>query len=120
MHSYDVRVWNIRKRPSKAAPFQLRWQVDGTEHQEKFATKTLADARRAELLTATRTGEPFDTETGLPVSEMRERNRTSWYAHAHAHAARKADRSGKAPREHRREPDHRHDGRVPGGEGTPG
>ncbi|MCC5032298.1 tyrosine-type recombinase/integrase [Streptomyces sp. WAC 00631] len=89
MHSYDVRIWSVRKRPSKAAPFQLRWQVDGTEHQEKFATKTLADARRAELLTATRKGEPFDTETGLPVSEVRERNRTSWYAHARAHAARK-------------------------------
>lgn len=89
MHSYDVRIWSIRKRPSKTAPFQLRWQVDGKEHQEKFATKTLADARRAELLTATRKGEPFDTETGLPVSEVRERNRTNWYAHARSHAARK-------------------------------
>ncbi|MYT70268.1 MULTISPECIES: tyrosine-type recombinase/integrase [unclassified Streptomyces] len=89
MHSYDVRIWSVRKRPSKAAPFQLRWKVDTTEHQEKFATKTLADARRAELLTATRKGEPFDTETGLPVTEVRERNRTSWYAHARAHAARK-------------------------------
>ncbi|WP_432033629.1 tyrosine-type recombinase/integrase [Streptomyces antibioticus] len=89
MHSYDVRIWNIRKRSSKAAPFQLRWLVGGEEHQEKFATKTLADARRAELLTATRKGEPFDTESGLPVSEVRERNRTSWYAHARAHAARK-------------------------------
>ncbi|MBM7058058.1 tyrosine-type recombinase/integrase [Streptomyces durocortorensis] len=89
MHSYDVRIWSVRKRPSKSAPYQLRWQVDGTEFPEKFATKTLADARRAELLTATRKGEPFDTETGLPVSELRERNRTSWYAHARAHAARK-------------------------------
>jgi hypothetical protein len=89
MHSYDVRIWNVRKRSSKAAPFQLRWLVDGEEYQEKFATKTLADARRAELLTATRKGEPFDTETGLPVSEVRERNRTSWYSHARAHAARK-------------------------------
>jgi hypothetical protein len=89
MHSYDVRIWSIRKRPSKVAPFQLRWRVAGDEYQEKFPTKTLADARRAELLTATRKGEPFDTETGLPVSEVRERNRTSWYAHARAHAARK-------------------------------
>ncbi|MEV3873624.1 site-specific integrase [Streptomyces sp. NPDC049906] len=89
MHSYDVRIWNVRKRSSKAAPFQLRWLVHGQEYQEKFATKTLADARRAELLTAARKGEPFDTETGLPVSEVRERNRTSWYAHARAHAARK-------------------------------
>ncbi|MFF7797590.1 tyrosine-type recombinase/integrase [Streptomyces olivaceus] len=89
MHSYDVRIWNIRKRASKVAPFQLRWLVAGSEFREKFATKTLADARRAELLTATRKGEPFDTETGLPVSEVRERNRTSWYVHARAHAARK-------------------------------
>ncbi|MEU3370735.1 site-specific integrase [Streptomyces sp. NPDC006660] len=89
MHSYDVRIWNIRKRSSKAAPFQLRWLVDGEEYQEKFATKTLADARRAELLSATRKGEPFDTESGLPVSETRERNRTGWYSHARAHAARK-------------------------------
>jgi hypothetical protein len=89
MHSYDVRIWSIRKRPSKVAPFQLRWRVAGDEHQEKFPTKTLADARRAELLTATRKGEPFDTETGLPVTEVRERNRTSWYVHARAHAARK-------------------------------
>ncbi|MFG2554414.1 tyrosine-type recombinase/integrase [Streptomyces sp. NPDC048581] len=89
MHSYDVRIWNVRKRPSKSAPYQLRWQVAGTEFPERFATKTLADARRAELLTAARKGEPFDTETGLPVSELRERNRTSWYAHARAHAARK-------------------------------
>src|SRR4051812_24680016 len=89
MHSYDVRIWNVRKRPSKSAPFQLRWKVDRTEHQERFATKTLADARRAELLTATRKGEPFDTESGLPVSEVRERNRTNWYAHARAHVTRK-------------------------------
>jgi hypothetical protein len=42
MHSYDVRIWSVRKRPSKPAPYQLRWQVDGTEFPEKFATKTLA------------------------------------------------------------------------------
>jgi len=63
--------------------------VDGTEHREKFATRTLADARRAEPLTATRKGESSDTETGPPVSEVRERNRTGRYAHARAHAARK-------------------------------
>ncbi|GGQ87113.1 hypothetical protein GCM10010267_57460 [Streptomyces griseorubens] len=49
----------------------------------------LAGARRAELLTATRKGEPLDTETGLTVSEVRERNHTNWCVHARAHAARK-------------------------------
>ncbi|TKT01662.1 tyrosine-type recombinase/integrase [Streptomyces lasalocidi] len=89
MHSYDVRLWSVRKRNSKVAPYQLRWLVGGEQFQEKFATKTLADSRRSELLSAARKGEPFDTETGLPVSEVRERNRTSWYSHARAHAARK-------------------------------
>ncbi|MEU0720117.1 site-specific integrase [Streptomyces lavendulocolor] len=89
MHSYDVRLWSIRKRNSKVAPYQLRWLVGGEEFQEKFATKTLAESRRSELLSATRKGEPFDTETGFPVSEVRERNRTSWYSHARSHVARK-------------------------------
>ncbi len=87
MQSYDVRVWGIRRRASKSAPFQLRWTVDGKVHQEPFLTKTLADARRAELMTAARNGEPFDTETGLPVSEVRQMNRTTWYAHARDYAA---------------------------------
>ncbi|WP_329315655.1 tyrosine-type recombinase/integrase [Streptomyces sp. NBC_01262] len=89
MHSYDVRVWNIRRRASKSAPFQLRWTVGGKVHQAPFLTKTLADARRAQLVTAARSGEAFDTETGLPVSELRQLNRTSWYAHARDHAAMK-------------------------------
>lgn len=89
MQTYDVRVWNIRRRTSKSAPFQLRWTVDGKVHQEPFLTKTLADARRAQLVTAAGRGEAFDTETGLPVSELRQLNRTSWYTHARAHVAMK-------------------------------
>lgn len=89
MQTYDVRIWNIRRRNSKSAPFQLRWFVGGEPHQEPFMTKTLADARRAELLTAARSGEAFDTETGLPVSELRLRNRTTWYAHAREYVAMK-------------------------------
>ncbi|AVZ74021.1 site-specific integrase [Streptomyces lunaelactis] len=82
MHTYDVRIWGIRRRTSKSAPFQLRWLVGGKEQQEPFVTKTLADARRSQLMTAARSGEAFDSETGLPVSELRKLNRTTWYAHA--------------------------------------
>ncbi|MCZ4122492.1 tyrosine-type recombinase/integrase [Streptomyces sp. H39-S7] len=89
MHSYDVRVWSIRSRASKSAPFQLRWKVGGQVHQAPFLTKTLADARRAQLVTATTSGEAFDVETGLPVSELRLLNRTSWYTHARDHVAMK-------------------------------
>ena len=60
MSSYDVRLWAIRKRPNRRMPFQLRWVVAGHEHSESFLTKALADAFRAEILTAARAGEPFD------------------------------------------------------------
>ncbi|MFJ2645960.1 tyrosine-type recombinase/integrase [Streptomyces sp. NPDC087420] len=89
MQSHDVRVWSIRRRDSKSAPFQLRWKVGGKVHQEPFLTKTLADARRAKLMTAASSGEAFDTETGLPISELRQLNRTSWYTHARGHVAMK-------------------------------
>src|SRR5436190_16234663 len=82
MQSYDVRIWSVRRRKSKSAPFQVRWFVSGKAHQEPFVTKTLADARRAELLTAARSGEAFDVATGLPVTELRKLNRTTWYEHA--------------------------------------
>ncbi|MEV0602310.1 tyrosine-type recombinase/integrase [Streptomyces sp. NPDC050315] len=89
LHTYDVRVWGIRKRNSKSAPFQLRWVVGGHPHQQPFTTKTLADGRRSELMAAVRNGEQFDTETGLPLSELREMNSPTWYEHACAYALMK-------------------------------
>ncbi|NNJ03030.1 site-specific integrase [Streptomyces sp. PKU-MA01144] len=89
MKSYDVRVWGIRQRNSKKAPFQVRWTVSGKVHQEPFATKTLADARRSALITAQRAGEAFDVASGLPVSELREATSPTWYEHACAYALMK-------------------------------
>ncbi|MBY8886785.1 site-specific integrase [Streptomyces sp. PTM05] len=89
MLTYDVRIWGIRKRNSKSAPFQLRWLVGGERHQQPFSTSALADGRRAELKEAVRRGEQFDTETGLPVSELRERNSPTWYEHACVYAMMK-------------------------------
>ncbi|MGY4925321.1 tyrosine-type recombinase/integrase [Streptomyces sp. 900105755] len=89
MKSYNVRIWGIRHRNSKTAPYQVRWTVNGKVCQEPFATKTLADARRAELLTASKNGEAFDVATGLPVSELRESTSPTWYEHACAYALMK-------------------------------
>ncbi|WEH34481.1 tyrosine-type recombinase/integrase [Streptomyces sp. AM 4-1-1] len=89
MKSYDVRVWSIRQRKSKKAPYQVRWTVNGQEHQKPFATKTLADARRSALVTAQRAGEAFDMASGLPVSELREAASPTWYEHACAYARMK-------------------------------
>ncbi|MET9253714.1 tyrosine-type recombinase/integrase [Streptomyces sp. NPDC003717] len=89
MKTYDVRIWGIRTRQSKSAPFQLRWVVGGEKHQAPFRTRTLADARRAELMTAAKSGEPFDTVSGLPLSELRTANSPTWYQHATDYAVMK-------------------------------
>ncbi|MFJ8251255.1 tyrosine-type recombinase/integrase [Streptomyces sp. NPDC094466] len=89
MKTYNVRVWAIRRRNSKTAPFQVRWTVNGRVCQEPFATKTLADARRSALITAQRAGEAFDVASGLPVSELREATSPTWYDHACAYARMK-------------------------------
>ncbi|MFJ2909318.1 tyrosine-type recombinase/integrase [Streptomyces sp. NPDC087228] len=89
MKSYNVRIWGIRQRDSKTAPFQVRWTVNGKVSQEPFATKTLADARRSQLVTAQRAGEAFDMASGLPVSELREATSPTWYDHACAYALMK-------------------------------
>ncbi|GGQ12257.1 tyrosine-type recombinase/integrase [Streptomyces roseolilacinus] len=87
--TYDVRIWGIRSRNSKKAPFQLRWVVGGVRHQQPFLTKPLADGRRSQLMGAVRDGEQFDTETGLPVSELRLMNSPTWYQHACEYALMK-------------------------------
>ncbi|MFE2599971.1 tyrosine-type recombinase/integrase [Streptomyces sp. NPDC059396] len=89
MLTYDVRIWGVRSRPSKSAPYQLRWKVGDEVHQQPFATKTLADGRRSELMSAQRNGEQFDTETGLPITELRALNSPTWYEHACAYALMK-------------------------------
>lgn len=93
MLTYDVRIWGIRNRDSKSAPFQLRWRVGDRKHQEPFRTNALADARRAQLMSALREGEQFDTETGLPASELRALKSPTWYEHACAYALMKWPRA---------------------------
>ena len=81
--TFDVRIWAARQRKDRSlSSAELRWKVGSTPHSQTFRTKTLADGRRAELMTAVRNGEQFDEATGLPVSELRRRNDVSWYQHA--------------------------------------
>ncbi|WP_329367115.1 site-specific integrase [Streptomyces sp. NBC_00669] len=93
MLTYDVRIWSVRSRPSKSSPFQLRWRVGPQVHYAVFANVTLADGRRSELMSAVRRGEQFDSETGLPATELRERRSPTWYEHACAYALMKWPRA---------------------------
>ncbi|MEU3601033.1 site-specific integrase [Streptomyces sp. NPDC006798] len=89
MLTYDVKVWGIRKRPDRATPYQLRWRVGAQPFSKSYKIKAQADGRRTELLNALREREQFDTETGLPASELRALKSPTWYSHARAYAAMK-------------------------------
>ncbi|MER8028744.1 site-specific integrase [Streptomyces bauhiniae] len=89
MLTYDVKIWGIRKRPDRAAAYQLRWRVGAQPFSKSYKLKAQADGRRSELLTALRNREQFDTETGLPASEVRAAQSPTWYAHAREYVAMK-------------------------------
>ncbi|MEU3611582.1 tyrosine-type recombinase/integrase [Streptomyces sp. NPDC006872] len=90
MKSYDVRIWSIRKRPTKKASYEVRWKVASTlPFSETFRTKALADNFRAQLLRAVQNGEAFDSETGLPDSMATVKPSLTWYDFARAYIAMK-------------------------------
>ncbi|MFE1551433.1 tyrosine-type recombinase/integrase [Streptomyces sp. NPDC058718] len=90
--SYTVRIWSIRKRPYRK-PYQLRWQVGTKPHSESFLTLGLAESRRAQFITATREGEPWDIDSGLPKSMVQKAKDISWYQHARNYVEMKWDHS---------------------------
>lgn len=67
MESFKVRIWSLKKR-TDAKGFQLRWYVGDVPQSESFDVKAMGDAYRSRLVAAKSNGEPFDTETGEPVS----------------------------------------------------
>lgn len=68
--SFDVMIYDI-KTVKRRKPYYLRWRVGQRVHGKSFATRAMADTYRSRLVTATKDGEPFDTETGEPVSWAR-------------------------------------------------
>ncbi|WP_088285425.1 tyrosine-type recombinase/integrase [Kineosporia sp. A_224] len=79
--TYDVRIWEVRPVVGKTrTTYELRWKVARKARSKSFGTRALANSRRAELLSAVNRGEPFDVESGLPVSQRRDRtNEISWW-----------------------------------------
>ncbi|WP_018683659.1 tyrosine-type recombinase/integrase [Actinokineospora enzanensis] len=78
--SYKVGVWAIEARKLvKGVSYRVAWTVDGRMFRDTFHTRALADGFRSDLVAATRKGEAFDTESGLPVSMARTRSSLSWY-----------------------------------------
>jgi integrase len=81
--TYDVRVWSIRVRKDRPAPYMVRWRVGTAPPMAKsFRTRALADSFRSGLVQAMRRGESFDIETGLPESQLHQQEIMTWYEHA--------------------------------------
>jgi integrase len=67
----DVRrPWKIGKARSKTKPHMVRWVVAGEVFTETFASFTLADGFRSELIQAINRAEEFDVATGLPIAKL--------------------------------------------------
>ncbi|MEO3845398.1 hypothetical protein [Streptomyces sp. B22F1] len=104
MLSYDVRIYSIEVRPDRSKPYRVRWVVgEGArrrKHSKSYRLKAQADGRRSELMEAARRGEQFDTEHGLPVSELRAlKQSVTWYEHTCAFIEQKwAEAPGKSRR----------------------
>ncbi|MFD5732329.1 tyrosine-type recombinase/integrase [Streptomyces sioyaensis] len=78
--TFDVRVWQIERGSGKLREsYRVRWSVGGTRHRKTFQTFALADGFRAELVTATHAGEPFDMSTGLPERHEPRASSVGWY-----------------------------------------
>jgi integrase len=72
--TFDVRIWpTIREyKGARGTTYQVRRAVAGREiNRPSFATYALADAFRSQLHDAVRRGEPFDIESGVPLSMQR-------------------------------------------------
>src|SRR3954464_4140906 len=90
-----VRGANIRRRghggvrKGRPRPWGVRWITGPREHSEWYATKALANSRRSDLMQAMRQGEPFDVDSGLPLSEIRRLNSMSFLEFARTYIGMK-------------------------------
>lgn len=82
--TFDVRIWKTEKYVGqRATKYVVRWRVGDRRWKSRYATSSQADSFRSELVTALRNGEPFDADSGRPVTMLRCRAATtSWYEFA--------------------------------------
>ena len=79
-YSYDVKVWQIQTRSGKRGKsYRLPWSVDKRRFSKGFSTFAHADSFRSDLIAASRRGEAFDVDEGLPLSMVREKQVMSWF-----------------------------------------
>src|SRR6266568_2036927 len=85
--TFDVRFWKIDVRRDRRTPYRVRWVVADRTFSELFMSSALAESFKAQLITAARKGEGFDTESGLPLPLLRELQNVSFFDHAQEFAS---------------------------------
>jgi integrase len=82
--TFDVRIWETLKyEGASITSYTVRWVVAGRKRRRPCRTAAHAETFRSQLIAAARQGEPFDIDSGLPLSLIRrEVPTTSWYQFA--------------------------------------
>lgn len=78
--SFKIAIWEIKEITRKnGVSYRVRWRVGPADNEfhESYSSYDLAEGRRSELITAKNHGEPFDLDTGLPLSEAQAREEAS-------------------------------------------
>jgi integrase len=71
MRTTDVLIWGVRQKKGRKTPvWELRWKTGDETHSTSRRTKALAESFQSDLRQATKRGEEFDVESGLPVSML--------------------------------------------------
>lgn len=84
--SYDVKFWEIRRNETSKTPsYVVRWKVGGRQKSKTLRTKALAESFLSDLRQAARRGEPFDMETGLPLSMLHAKSARTVFEFARAY-----------------------------------
>ena len=80
MKSYDVKFWAIRPGKAKTKrTYEIRWKVGYVPHSRTLGNKAQAENFLSDLRQAARTGEAFDTVSGLPDSLTTVKRERSWF-----------------------------------------
>ena len=80
MRSYDVKFWAIRPGKAKTRrTYEVRWKVGHVPHSRTLGNKAQAENFLSDLRQAARTGEVFDSVSGLPDSLVAARRERSWF-----------------------------------------
>ncbi|WP_206320793.1 tyrosine-type recombinase/integrase [Streptomyces zingiberis] len=78
--SLDVRFYPIEtNKRAKGNTYTVRWKVAHKKHSKTYKKSAVADDERAKLMSAHRKREPFDIETGRPISWMSKAAEVNWY-----------------------------------------